>query len=603
MECQKVKNLLTAKEEGKYFLQKYIESKDRLYLQKAMDIDNTNSETLYYYLNDIKSDIILYNKYLSLYRPFINKEFCDKLEIEYTEHKNDVRNVLYSIKDIEINKLDTSSLKKALKKYIPRNLVTNLSINGKNKVNNMPLDLNNENMFYLTIKLLLGERLYPIIDAKIGKNDEFKNEKIKIKKKCLSYIKVLNGIFIYYLDKEEKETIYKLLTIIDFNERQNAMTRSRISYYLDQIGKDKKEILDKTGYELKEPIQLFPKFQGNFDKFKELFFALIEKILKSKCIKELIINLKTHYNDNDDIIKIDNNYIQFIKKNTIFTEFFDINLFGITSVRNLKTFINIEYRDSQLDNELTLLFNFCICIITGVHEYIEHLLKDYYYYSSNYAILHQSPKIAKCKVYEIGEGDKEKQNKIENEEKKEKEEKVKNKEKEKEKEKDKDKCKDKEKKEKDKKGEDKEGEEKGDEEGEEEEEEGEGEEKEKEEEGEEEEGGFHIEKLLFNKIRNIYLCDVLYILDIKNWEKSLNDFVEFFKSEKRNKLIDKGDSKIKYSNLSKECLKICKCFNIEEDQLYLAKKNISMEFRKSKNSLPYMIYNGGCGAHRKYKLF
>jgi len=38
MECQKVKNLLTAKEEGKDFLQKYIESKDRKYLQKAMEI-------------------------------------------------------------------------------------------------------------------------------------------------------------------------------------------------------------------------------------------------------------------------------------------------------------------------------------------------------------------------------------------------------------------------------------------------------------------------------------------------------------------------------------------------------------------------------------
>jgi len=245
---------------------------------------------------------------------------------------------------------------------------------------------------------------------------------------------------------------------------------------------------------LKEPIQLFPKFQGNFDKFKELFFYLIEKILKSRCIKELIINLKTHHNDNEDIIQIDNNYIEFIKKNTIFTEFFDFNLFGITSVRNLKTFINIEYKDSQLDNELTLLFNFCICIITGVYEYIGHLLKDYYYYSSNL-------KITKYKVYEIKKGVKEKQNKFE--EKKEKEEKVKNKEKEmkkkkekeKEKKKDKDKGNGKEKEEKDKKGEDKEDEEKGDKEGEEEE----GEEE------EEEEGGFHVEELLFNRIRNISL--------------------------------------------------------------------------------------------------
>ena len=79
--------------------------------------------------------------------------------------------------------------------------------------------------------------------------------------------------------------------------------------------------------------------------------------------------------------------------------------------------------------------------------------------------------------------------------------------------------------------------------------------------------------------------------------------MEFFKSEKRNNLIDKGDSKIKYGNLSEECLKILKCFGIEEDQLYLTKKNISMEFRKSKNSLPYMIYNDGCGVHRKNKLF
>jgi len=100
--------------------------------------------------------------------------------------------MLNSIKDIEINKLDTSSLKKALKNNIPRNLVKNLSINKKNKVNNMPLDLSNENMFYLTIKLLLGERLYPIINAKIGKNDEFKNAKINILRKCLSNIKVLN---------------------------------------------------------------------------------------------------------------------------------------------------------------------------------------------------------------------------------------------------------------------------------------------------------------------------------------------------------------------------------------------------------------------------
>ena len=510
------------------------------------------------------------------------------------DHKNDVQNVLNSIKEIDITNLDTSSLKSALKKNIPRKFLKNFNINGKIKVNNIPLDLNNEDMFYLSIKLILGERLYPIVDTKIEENDEFKIAKIDIQRECLSYIKVLNEIFIYYLDKEEKETVYKLLTIIDFNERQNEMTRSRISYYLDKIGKDKNEILKKAEYKLKEPIQLFPKFQGNLDTFKDLFFDLIEKILKSKCIKELIINLKTHHNDNEDIIQIDENYIKYIKRNTIFTEFFDIDLYGITSVRNLKTLINIEYRSSKLDNELILLFNFCICIITGVYEYIGHLLKDYYYYSSNFIISHESPKISKCKVYEIDEGDKEK-NQIENEQKKKKVRKDKDKgnekEKEKEKEKDNNEGKEKEKEENGKKGQDKEEEEK------------EGEEEGEEEEGEEEEGGFHLEKLLFNRIRKIHLCDVLYILDIKNWEKSQNEFMEFFKSEKRNNLINKGKSKIKYEHLSEDCLKIIKYFNINEGQLYSAKSNISMEFRKSGNSLPYMIYTGGCGVHRKNKLF
>jgi hypothetical protein len=109
--------------------------------------------------------------------------------------------------------------------------------------------------------------------------------------------------------------------------------------------------------------------------------------------------------------------------------------------------------------------------------------------------------------------------------------------------------------------------------------------------------------LLFNRINNIYLCDVLYILDIKNWEKSQNEFMEFFKSEKRNNLINKGKRKIKYNNLSEDCLKIIKYFDINEGQLYLAKSNISMEFRKSGNSLPYIAYPGGCGTHRKNKLF
>ena len=188
------------------------------------------------------------------------------------DHKDDVKKVLYSIKDIDINKLDTNSLEKALEQYITRKFVEELSINGKNKINNIPLDINNEHMLYLSIKLELDKRLYLIVDFKIDEKDKNKDIKIEVKKECLSNIKVLSEIFLYYFDKGDNETIYKILSIIDFNEKQTDRKLSRISYYLEQIGKNKNEILNKSGYNLKYCSNNFPKFQGNLDKFKKLFF-------------------------------------------------------------------------------------------------------------------------------------------------------------------------------------------------------------------------------------------------------------------------------------------------------------------------------------------
>ena len=521
MESYSIKNLFNAKEEGIKLLKKYLETKDNKYLHKAMEIDNTNSETLYYYLNDIKTDTSSYNKYLSLYSPFINKECCEKLKIEYMDHKNDIKNVLNSIKDIDINKLDISSLKNALEKYITRTFVKNFSTDENNKVNNIPLDINNEDMFYLSIRLKLGEKLYPIIDFKIDEKDEYKNYKIKKRRECLSYIKVLNEIFIYYLDKEDKDTLYKLINIIDFNEGTTNMAISRVSYYLDQIGEDKKEISCKTGYNMENSIYSFFKNRVYLDSYKELYFDLIENILESKCIKEVIANLKTYYKDNEDIIQIDDNFIKYIKKNTIFTEFYDPYLFGITNARELKTLINIEYRSSSFEYELELLFNFCICIMAGIYEYIGHLLKDYYYYSANFIISHHSSKKEKS------------------------------------------------------------------------------EEEDEEEEDEEEQ---FIGKLLFNNTREIYLCDVLHILDIKNWEKSQEEFMEFFKSEKRIKLIKKSRKKKNY-NLSEDCLKILNYFNIQKDELYFTKTYIKMKCRKKGTYIPYKLSTDGCGTHRNYNLF
>ena len=61
MESHIKKNLLNVKEEGKDLLKKYIKYKEKQYLQKAMDIDNTNPETLYYYFDVFKNNISSYN--------------------------------------------------------------------------------------------------------------------------------------------------------------------------------------------------------------------------------------------------------------------------------------------------------------------------------------------------------------------------------------------------------------------------------------------------------------------------------------------------------------------------------------------------------------
>ena len=59
----------------------------------------------------------------------------------------------------------------------------------------------------------------------------------------------------------------------------------------------------------------------------------------------------------------------------------------MTNVRVLKTFINIDFRNATLKkNKIDYLFNFCVWIMTALHEYIGNLLKNYYYYSTNFLI-------------------------------------------------------------------------------------------------------------------------------------------------------------------------------------------------------------------------
>ena len=192
----KKKNLLISKTEANEFLNKFMNNKEKNCLQKAMDKDNTNSNILYYYLKDSSN-----MDKINLYKDFLNQDICKNLNTKYVDHKICVISVLKSIKDIDADNLNTESLKNSLEKNIPRDELKKYSLKNENSINNIPLDIEEENLLYLIIKLDLGEKLYPIIDNTINEDDKSKDFYIENKKECLIYIKVIAEILLYYIEK------------------------------------------------------------------------------------------------------------------------------------------------------------------------------------------------------------------------------------------------------------------------------------------------------------------------------------------------------------------------------------------------------------------
>ena len=108
------------------------------------------------------------------------------------------------------------------------------------------------------------------------------------------------------------------------------------------MGKDINDFSKETGYTFQKYFLFFyENFGDEFENYKAIYFDLIEKILKSKCIQDLLIELKNHHNDKNNLIKINDDFIDYIKKNTIFFEFIRPDLYGVTNVRELKTIINV----------------------------------------------------------------------------------------------------------------------------------------------------------------------------------------------------------------------------------------------------------------------
>ena len=548
------KNIFTAREEAINQLNFYLNEHKEEYLQKAFELDNTNSNIIYYTLKKLElENKIKYQELRRKYKLFLNKEDAAKLNILYIDHKNDVLEILHSIQKMDPSKPeDIKILKDSLYKHYPKEDKNLLELEGKNRINNIPLNLNDDLIFFLKIKMKLGENLYNYAEnlfkaiikdeyqekekeseiikkenqekqsddkevvkdenqekKSYGENEENKEEQIAIDfyKEQIPYLKVYTEILLFYIKKNDKKLVYCLLSKVDFTEINRGAIK-QVCYYLKKMKVNFEEITKKTGFNFDKFIKYNFDNEEEIDKlpdnYQQLFFNMIEKILKSNCIKNLITKLATHHKDDKNIICIDDSYIKYIKENIIFHNFFDYNDYGFTNVVDGTILINTHYiyLENLKENEMQL-FIFCMIIVTGIHEILGHFLKDYYYYSTKFYISDTSPIIDNIK----------------------------------------------------------------------------------------EEGGELVEKYLFNRSNDdaeLYICDVLYILDISNWEKNLDDFSSFFTSDLRKNLIKNGINYNSFS-ISKECIELLSNFNITKKNIIKIQSDIYYDFRsKNKNHSKFM---------------
>ena len=111
--------------------------------------------------------------------------------------------------------------------------------------------------------------------------------------------------------------------------------------------------------------------------------------------------------------------------------------------------------------------------------------------------------------------------------------------------------------------------------------------------GTKEEGGDLVEEYLFNKIKEIHIYDVLYILDILNWNKDLDNFNQFFHNNLRENMNQNGINFDSFK-ISDECKKLLSNFNINKGNLYMIDTKIRFVCRKKNENNLYMRVSGRC---------
>ena len=377
--------------------------------------------------------------------------------------------------------------------------------NGK-RINNLPLNnLDDDIFFYLSIKVQLAKHLYFLVNFEINKKFDIDHLHLGI-----SYIKIYCLIIQYYLQKNDRITIYCLLNLFNLKDYFTywIQTLSWLYYFLNEAKIDLKYLENNTNKLYKKLILVNPYLRIIDSKFKFLFFQTMEQILTSKCIKQLINKFQYYDRNKMNVISVDDCYINFlkdIKDNIIFFPFFSKKHFGLTNSLNGKIVINDEYRmEGDFSICINNLFNFCIWVVTGINEILKYFLKDYYFYITGFVISEESPKNK-----ETSSNDKKERTEL-------------------------------------------------------------------------------FYEILYKNAQMLYISDILYILNLNNWDQNLDDFSKYFVSDERKNIVkNEWIKSIKIFDLNKQTIKILSHFDIELIDLWMCNTDTMIECKRT-NSQPHI---------------
>ena len=394
----KALSMENAKNEAKERLDAYRKTKNYSDLEKAFEEDNTNSSILFEYLNYLSvKDKAKYSEELKKYKFFLDKDSCTKLGIKYINHQDDINHLIDLFQNIDCKDAIyiQEKLKKILEAYYPKEDKDILEQKCDKRINNLPLyDLQNDIFFFLTIKIEFGHHLHSLAIVDFSADDEDdKNAFIKCFKESISYLKIFSEILKYCLSKNDRILAFKLVCILDFKDYTEGIAKPlcRLNYFLGDLKLDDKRIRNLAG-ELYESLasckENYP-VNKYMEKYEKLFFEILENILNSNCIKQLILDLDEIHKDKNKVMQQEENYkyfIDYVKKNILFFPFFSDKVLGITATLNGKVLISTDYKILGLSIGEDQLYNFTVWIITLVHEVIGNFLKDYFYYLTKFTI-------------------------------------------------------------------------------------------------------------------------------------------------------------------------------------------------------------------------